>query len=221
MLLVNDDDYYDTLEILRGNKKLPDIFLELKDWLKETYNVTAYNFIFKKIKYNPPYKFQLYILLSSENEYNTMLHDFDYNEDKRLEIANKLYVLAQKHNLKKLHKYKDIWVCFNNFLVEMMTDINRCNYNKIEKELKKKFKNYSIWGIQPQFDATYVFYYSDEDVKRNLENGVSKQIKDDYFEELKKLDEFNVYTYDTFEMIFDSLENVDKNYKGNLYYYFK
>ncbi len=66
-----------------------------------------------------------------------------------------------------------------------------------------------------------VFFHEDVDIKNNAENGICEMIRNDYYTELKKHDEFNVYNPDNFIVNFDSKENLDKNYSGNLYYYFK
>lgn len=228
MILVDRDVYDETLEILRGNKNLPDIYSELKDWLKKTYKITAYNFVFQEIKYNnPTHRFELYILLSSESDYDAMFishkefKHYTYNKDRQSQIANKLCELAKKYNSKNIHIYEDVWICYNNFSKEMKSDFNECACQNIGKRLSEKFNKDAVWEIHALFGSAYVFYYRDADIKLNSENGVSKQIKDKYYQELHKLDEFSVFTYDSFNMVFDSKENVDQNYGGSLFYYFK
>lgn len=79
-----------------------------------------------------------------------------------------------------------------------------------------------VWDVVP--NASYgavVFYYTEKHVTDNQKNGISKLIEDDYYSMLKKYDELNVFTRDNINLKFDSKENVDKNYEGNLFYYFR
>lgn len=70
MILVDDNTYYETLEILRGDKKLPEIYSELEEWLYEEYQIHAYNFEFKELRFNnPTHRFRLLIMLQSRDEF--------------------------------------------------------------------------------------------------------------------------------------------------------
>jgi len=222
VVLVDDKIYYETLEILRGNKKLPAIFAELKDWLYNEYHITAYNFEFKEMEFNnPTHWYRLYILLSTRNDRNSMTKGYNYDEDKQTAIAGKLYELAKNHNMKSLNTYKGAFVAYCDFSEEMQTDYNRQAYKLIGKQMLKKYESLSVWAIVTNFSSLVVFYHNDFEVKANQLNGLSKQIKDEYYYTLHQLDEFNVFTYENFSVGYDSKENLDKNYDGNLYYYFK
>jgi hypothetical protein len=69
------------------------------------------------------------------------------------------------------------------------------------------------------FSSSVVFYYSDADITVNENNGISKAIMDTYYSILKKYDELNYFTRENIRLKFDSKENLDKNYQGNLFYY--
>ena len=69
------------------------------------------------------------------------------------------------------------------------------------------------------FESSVVFYFSDEDIFRYLESGVSQTVTDEYYSILKKHDDLSLFTKDNLRLSFDSKENVDKNYAGSLFYY--
>ena len=69
------------------------------------------------------------------------------------------------------------------------------------------------------FEFSVVFYFSDEDIFRYLESGVSQTVTDEYYSILKKHDDLSLFTKDNLRLSFDSKENVDKNYAGSLFYY--
>ena len=66
-----------------------------------------------------------------------------------------------------------------------------------------------------------VFYNSEINITTNQFIGISKQIKDDFYEVLHRIDEFNLFTYENLDFRYDSKENLDNHYDGNLFYYFK
>lgn len=185
-------------------------------------HITAYNFEFKEMKFNnPTHRYRLYVLLSTRNEYDSMFNGYNYGENKQTAIGRKQYELAQKYNMKNMNTYKGIFVAYCDFSEEMKTDYNRQAYKLIGKQLSKKYAVNSVWAIFTNFSSQVVFYQNYADVKVNQLKGLSKQIKDEYYETLHKLDEFNIFTYKDFCVEYDSKENLDKNYDGNLYYYFK
>ena len=69
------------------------------------------------------------------------------------------------------------------------------------------------------FKSSVVFYFSDEDIFRYLESGISQTVTDEYYSILKKHDDLSLFTKDNLRLSFDSKENVDKNYAGSLFYY--
>ena len=107
------------------------------------------------------------------------------------------------------------------FSEEIRTDYNGKAYLLLKERLKEKYRHHSVWDICSLFSSLTVFYQTDADVRLNQDKGVSKQIKDEYYETLHRLDEFRVFTYESFNVTFDSKENLDQHYEGNLYYYFK
>jgi len=64
-----------------------------------------------------------------------------------------------------------------------------------------------------------VFFLSNDDLKNSEK--IKHNIKDDYFRLLKQQDEFDLFDGFNFHLEFDSKQNLDENYSGNLYYYFK
>ena len=224
MVLVDDKNFKETLQILRGKKELLPIYCDLKKWLGQRFGITAHNFVFRRIKYNNPEdRFELYILLSSAKDYNSMCDKIHYGYDKKKqeEISQKFEELADKYNFGEPKNRKNIWVSYADFSIEIKTEVNRRTCKKINKYIRKKYKDYSLWRIVTLFEVVVVFFMRDEDILKNSKNGVCATIRKDYFTALKEFDKFGLYSPSNFTMRFDSKENLDKNYEGNLYYYFK
>ena len=75
-----------------------------------------------------------------------------------------------------------------------------------------------MWDVIAKLLGSVVFYYCDADITANENNGISKTITDAYFSVLKRYDELNYFTRKNVNLKFDSKENLDKNYQGNLFY---
>jgi hypothetical protein len=222
MVLVDDANFTATLKILRGEQPLPPIFIELKEWMKSRFDVTAYNFIYRELEYdNPDHRYELYILLSTTDDYYRMFDNSFYDSKKQEEVSAKFYELARKYEFEDLERARNAHVCYNDFSVEMKTGVNSHAFLFANRRIYEEFSEYAIWQICTAFASVVVFYETDEDVRKNEENGVSESIRKIYYEELMEQDEFHVYAGGSFLMRYDSKENLEKNFSGNLYYYFK
>ena len=98
-----------------------------------------------------------------------------------------------------------------------MTDANWRVINKACRYVKNKYSD--VWHVVAEFERVVVFYYTDSDILKNGENDLDHKIRLDYYDILKKKDYLNYYSIENFIMTFDSKENLDKNYEGNLFYY--
>jgi hypothetical protein len=85
----------------------------------------------------------------------------------------------------------------------------------------KAFPNEKLWKITG-FGRHIVVFFVDENAKSlALANGATDRIRSACFERMKVYDEFNYLTLENLSVCFDTKENLDKNYQGNFYYYFK
>jgi len=220
MVLVDDKYYHETLDILRGKVELLPIFKELKAFIQSQYDVTAYNFVFRKMKNkNLKKPFELYVLLATTEDFRKIHSGYNYNEVIQKEIAEKFLKLANQYNYGKPKSRKDIWVCYNDFSIEMRTDVNWRTIKEASRFIKDKYSSYNVWSVQAAFESSVVFFLSNEDLNNNTT--IKKEIKEDYYRILKQRDEFDLFTRPNFALEFDSKQNLDENYAGNLFYYFR
>ena len=222
MIQAENPTYQETLDILKGHKSLSPIDQELADWLLDELQITALNFEFREMsRGHAQHRYRLFIMLSSKADYDSMFEGYNYSAAKQAAIAEKYDELAQKHHMPNLDHYKNVFVACCDFSEEIRTDYNGRAYVQLRDPLKEKYRHSSVWDIFVFSSYLTVFYHTDSDVQQNQENGVSRQIKDEYYEKLRALDEFRVFPYESFNVTFDSKENLDDNYDGNLYYYYK
>ena len=222
MISVDNPIYQETLDLLRGQKQLSPLYTELKAWLLNEFQITSYNFEFRKMNWaHAPGRFRLMLLLSSRADYDSMFEGYNYSADKQAAISQKLYELAIKYQVPDLDRYQDVFIAYCDFSEEIRADCNSMAYTRLKERLKEKYRFHAVWDIFALFSFLTVFYQKDADVHLNQENGISRQIKNEYYETLHALDEFRVFTYESFNITFDSKENLDDHYQGNLYFYFK
>lgn len=220
MVLVEDKIYHETLDILRGKIELLPLFKELKAFIQLQYGATVYNFVFRKMKLkNPRKQYNLYILLATTEDFRKMFSGYNYSDSIQKEIANRFNELANQYNYSKPKLRQDVFVSFNDFSNEMKTDANWKAIKKASRFIQDKYASYNVWGVHAAFGSSVVFFLSNEDLKKG--SSIKREIEDDYFYILKKQDEFNLFSRSCFSLEFDSKENLDVNYEGNLFYYFR
>ena len=237
MILLDRKTYNDTLSVLRNEKPMSPVYTNLKEYIYEQFGITAINFAYKNFKMKPmgrPKKTKnLKCLLSSRDDYNKTiayksLDNGDRNhpmmsckidEYKQALIASKFFELAKQYNCPLHENAEQIWVTYTDFGAENMDNVIRKVKFSAEKAIVKKFPDVGIWRIITSFFGVVIFYLNDKQKTENEKNGISVSIQKDYFSMVKEHDEFNFYKEKY--ITFDSKENLDNNYSGNLYYYFK
>ncbi len=238
-------EFKETYAILEGKKELHPLFDELKQFVEKEFDIkvfsvfldteesrSARNFLLEK-----GYKKRLIFNVASNKEREKMQNAVPYSDDKVSDviimrndenkqkiIIDKLYDLNKKYNVSLPENKKEIWVDYFYFFA---LDYVWLSVQKQKHKIKKIINSYrnkaNIWKLSIMGPGLVVFYEKDKDVKTNLDNGITKEIKDNIFSIFKENDKLNIleYVYHDEYISFDSKENLDKNYHGSLYLYFR
>ena len=217
MVLLDEDIYQETREIVLGQREKTPLLIELADWLMQKYSIKMLNFQFAKLKGPSEKRYRLYIIVTSKENMKRMHIDFRPNADYQEQIANKFRKLSIKHRYTDKEKLENLFVTFNDYSDEAMTLANWSAIEEAREEIKNKYS--SVWDLLEMFSSTVVFYYLETQIKENAINEVSEKIKTDYYKILKKYDELNYYTTENLLIKFDSKENLDENYQGSIFRY--
>ncbi len=218
MVLLEDDVYKETKQIALGKSKRTPILIELSDWFTRTYSVKILNIQFWKLKIPKTKRYRLYVIFENTEDYQKMFfRTFEPKEDYQKQIAAEFHQLALKYQFAKEEQLKDLFVFYNDFSEEAKTEANWKAVKELRSFVNSKYP--PVWLVIAMFSSLVVFYYSDNEIIANENNGISEMIADDYFSVLKKYDDLNYFTRETISIKFDSKQNLDKNYKGNLFYY--
>jgi len=246
MIWFDKKAFKDTYKILKQEKNLEPIYVDLKQFIEKTFNITVYNIVLKPIrisifekKGNDPYfnslKYKLICYFGSaadrekmQTRINAQLDQFPNahkivnDRNKQNAILDKFFELSEIYKYKTKIKKEEVWVdYFYWFSTDYLSLIINSKVKKqvIENILSKHEKEANIWKIYTSGFGFYVFYQTDKDLIANQENGINENVKKMILLSIKELDEFDFYKEDY--IVFDSKENLDKNYSGNLYYYLR
>ena len=233
MIFTSDKDYKSTKKIKQGISKIKDEFEPLAKWIDKKYSVKTLNLVFDFMdnnKSNP----RLQVCLEYARDKGKFMDNRTYNFDKtkQNEIAKKFgeitsnYELKNKPNwIKKLlgltYKSNNLFVYFSDFETIAKDEANENIPDKEIKKLKSEINNPELWKIDRRFNSATYFLYTDEQLKKYQDSELHKKWNEQYFELLKKHDEFGYFKKDFYSVFLDSKENFDTNYESNWYYYYK
>lgn len=218
MVLLDDDIYKETKEIISGKRKKSPLLIELSEWFSLRYSVKVLNIQFSKLTGPNEDRFRLYVIIENSEDYQKMyVSPSQPNEVCQGQIALEFRRLALKHGFTDEANLKNLFVIYNDFSEEARTEANWKAAKEVETQIKKQYP--VVWAVESMFSSSVVFYYSDADIAVNENNGLSQAITDTYYSILKKYDEFHYFTRENISLKFDSKENLDKNYQGSLFYY--
>lgn len=207
--------YTDTKLYKQGKKKLSLNDQKLATWINERFNVNVINILLDKINDNTP---RLNIIFEYQYEENQMLdeHNLNFDINYQKEISERFVQISGSH---KSAEY--IFVCYHSFSPIAIEEANqRIPTDKIIY-LKDKYLKYNVWEIYRVFGSVTIFFNTDNQVIENKESEINKQIRIDYFNLIKEYDEFDYITIETLDVSFDSKQNLDKNYEGSFFYFFR
>jgi hypothetical protein len=237
-----EKSYKSTLAILRGKAALAPIFAELKQFVEGEFGVTVYNItyvpygIFNKPKkgflnYGKRMSLDCWVSSYEESEkmqkitevesvWGDVAYSVSFDEQKQAVVLDKFLELAEKYGYAVGAKAEEISVIYPYwFPMRYMSRILFRVEWKTNIGVFWKYKKAGVWRIYSNGYSVVVFYRTDAQKAINEENGISDAIRKEYFSAVKKVDELDFYKEEY--ITFDSKENLDKNYEGNLFWYFK
>jgi hypothetical protein len=218
MVLLDDKTYRETKDIRLGKSKRSPLLDEFSLWFSGKYSVEIVNFAFDRLTTPGINRHRLCVIIENTPGYQKMFtHPFEYNGVYQAEIADEFERLALKHKFADEASLEDLFVSFVDFSDEARTDANWKAAQEVQASLKGKYP--FVWEVIAPFSGSVVFYHTNQEVETYNNNGVSGQITDEYYAILKKYDELGYFTKENISLAFDSQENLDKNYAGNLFYY--
>lgn len=245
MIWIDKKAFKDTYSILKKEKRLEPSYADLKQFIEKVYGIQVFNIILERIRLSlfdkkiknsclNGMKYKLICYVGSYAEREKMqnrievqldqfpnAHKMVNDENKQNAILDKFFELSEKYKFMIKVKKEEIWV---DYFYWFSTDYLSLIVSKKQKQLIKDIlskheKDTNIWKIYTSACSFYIFYNTEKDKMTNQQNGINEDIKKMILSSIKEVDEFDFYKEDY--ITFDSKENLDKNYNGNLYYYLR
>jgi len=233
MIFTSDKDYKSTKKIKQGISKIKDEFEPLAEWIDKKYNVKTLNLVFDFMDNKKSHP-RLQVCLEYAKDKGKFMDNrtCNFDETKQNEIANKFGEITSKYDLKNKANWikkllgltyisDNLFVYFSDFETIAKDEANENIPDKEVKQLKSEINNPEIWMIDRKFNSATIFLYTDEQLKKYLDSELHKRWNEQYFDILKKYDEFGYFKKDFYSVFLDSKENFDTNYESNWYYYYK
>jgi hypothetical protein len=233
MLSSSNPDYVDTKLVKQGVKQLTPIFKELADWIYETFDTKVLNIYYDKIDTDKD-RPRLNIIFEFHQAVDRFKDDNgNYDSVKQNLIAEQFQQLLKSKSVQsnslldrifkkppaaQFDTYR-LYVIFTAFEPIAREEVNQkipqVEIHRLKQELRPK----KVWEIYREFATTTYFFYTDKQIEDYTKDGTTQKMKQQYFELLKKYDEFDYIKPNTHFLNFDSKENFDKNFESNWFWY--
>ena len=189
MIMPSDKEYKETKQIMLGKKVMKPEFIELAEWIDETYEVKTINIIYDTFVSARKKQSRLQICFEFESE-SLKFQDGplgNFHETKQTAIAQKFREILRTEksansgkliNIFRTPKYitNNILIVFSAFEPIAKIEANESVPDSRVKALKHELDNKDIWEISRAFGGTTIFLYTDEQSKntripQNIKNG--------------------------------------------------
>jgi len=204
-----------------GHVELPLVLAQLRDWIHDELDVSVVHIVFDHIDIGPPAgRSRLNIILETDADYDSWKTDVvTIRPDVERRVKSQFTKLAKTEP--DTYDTDDVLLTLDNFSDECLGRACSTFLKTDADRIAKDFVAVPIWKIDGFSRDLVVFLKTAKDIRLNTDNGTCATISDRCFDAVKPHDEFGYLSDNSFRLKFDSKENLDKNYNGNLFYYWR
>jgi len=222
-MLLDKKTYIETRRLKLGEKVLPEHFKVLQAWINSHYEINALNIVFDKIDIGPhkgsP---RLNVIIDKESDYQKMFRKpFVPIEKHTKAIAKRFVKIIKDSGFERKYDLDNILVIYSDYSYDSMSKVCELFIQNDKKNIMSKFVDSNIWDITGFSSWIVAFYMTVTDLNENIKNGTNENIKDECLRLIKQYDEFDYFNEKTLKLTFDSKQNLDENYQGNSFFYFR
>ena len=158
------------------------------------------------------------VILEHEKDVQKFRKGLNYDEQKESAIAARFRKLIRRHGSPRFD-VAGLFVVFSAFapIAKIEAD-DRLSAQDLEA-LKNRIPD--LWEISRFFGHVTFMFYTDEQAKSYEAMGKKDVYARMYCNMLKPYDEFGYLVEEEFTVAFDSKQNLDKNYNGNWWKYYR
>lgn len=211
-MFLSNEQYAHAMELYTKRKQPSPLLTELAAWADTAYHITVIDYICEQ---NDRQGLILRLVLWDHTE-RVRIFDQTHNYDPQIQqaVLAKFRELASKYHLhpEYLHAEK-VFVGYETLHDQMMQEVIRRAGNKL-----RTLTHRDISKTLLQYLSLHIFYETDVKIAENAANGVSASIEAKCQKILQKYDTHHVWK-DYKVCHFSSIETLNRDYKGNLFYY--
>lgn len=221
-MLFGDDHLFSLAKSAKlGQLTLPPMFEQLREWIHAQFATHVVYIALDKIDIGPAQgRPRLRIILETDADYNVWKKDLCTI---RPDIESRIL-----SHFKQLADSSIEPVSTDNLFLVLDNLSDECLRRACSEFLKTEadqvvhdFANVPLWKIDGFARHLVAFFTTDKEIELHQKSGICTAISNRCFQAVKKHDEFGYLSDATFRLTFDSKENLDKNYCGSLFYYWR
>jgi len=223
MLFGEPQLYARAREAKLGRSSLSGPLEELRDWVNARYSINVLDVVYDSIELGPQKgRPRLNLIIETTRDYEQLHKDiFTLKPNIKRSILNRFSRIVSASSSGAQFSTDDMHLITDDFSREAMGQAAEQFLRNDGKAVIAKFPDANLWDISGHSTLIVVFYHKEDDIARNQKNGKSDAIREECYNGLKPYDEFDYFTPDNFSIKFDSKQNVDENYEGSMFYYWR
>lgn len=223
MLFGNPQLYARAREAKLGNAALFGPLEELRVWVNSRYSINVLDVVYDSIDLGPNEgRPRLNLIVEKTPDYEQLHKDiFTLKPSIKSSILNQFSRIVSASSKTAQFNTEDVHLITDDFSREAMGKAAEQFLRNDIQAVVAKFPDAHLWGISGFSTQIVVFYMKDDDIARNQKNGKSDAIRQACYNGVKPYDEFDYFTPENFSLKFDSKQNVDENYEGSMFYYWR
>lgn len=216
MVTSHDAEYRSTKLIRQGQAFLEPLFAELAAWIAATWDVTVLNVVYDEL--DPGRQPRLQVIVEHLHERERFCEGCNFDPFAQQAIAARFAELVTRHGSTS-YRVERLLVVFAAFAPLAREEADSKIPGEEVRSLQQRIANPDLWTIHRCFAHVTFMFHTEEQARRHEQAGLRDEYAGQYFELLKRHDEFGYVQRDRFSVEFDSKENLDRNYAGSWMHY--
>lgn len=217
MIDPDDEEYRETKLIKHGKRTLASPFRDLAAWVEATYpGVVVLNVRCDRVEGGDLHRLSVIV--------ERPAHELVFREGANYRASDQARVIAKFRELlfaqrQRSHHLQKLFTIFPAFEEVARIEANWSVTDADILHLEASLDQHSLWKIWPSFDEVTFFFHTDSQLSQSALSGARAQCEEGYRRLTASYDEFGYLAERPITVNFDSKENLDQNYEGNLFLY--
>lgn len=222
MLFHNPELFQQVLEAKRGKKVLPQPLEALRLWLSEAYGIDVLHVMADHLDIGPSQgQSRLSFFVNTVADRDKLMADRStILPGVKRKILTRAGQLAQQNPIAGFD-FKAPLITIDVFASESIRRTISEVLEKHRNSLLAHFASDNVKILDGTIGTVAVFFATETQRQQSETSGLRDQIVDHFLSLARRYDEFHYLTRDSLPVIFDSIENLNKNYAGSLFYYWR